>query len=494
MSILAYSVLSIYIIALFYITGYCLLQLHLLYKYRRGHQLDKVKHIGANFDDTDLPFVTIQIPIYNELYVIERLIDRVAEFHYPKDKFEIHILDDSTDETVDIVSKKVADYKAKGFQIEQIRRTDRTGYKAGALKEATESAKGDFIAIFDADFLPRKDFLLNTIPHFKNPKVGVVQTRWEHINQDYSVLTRLQAMQLNVHFTVEQQGRKSGNYLLQFNGTAGVWRKETIASAGGWEADTLTEDLDLSYRAQLKGWEIIFLEKFGSPAELPSEINGLKSQQFRWMKGGAETAKKMLPTIWQSDLKLSQKLHASGHLLGSTIFIFVFIAGVFSVPLLFALQEIGFDTNYFGIFLIGLLSVISVYYVANVQAEIKDESYLRKVGKFIFLFPIFLALSMGLSLHNTIAVIQGWWGKESPFVRTPKFNINGIKDTFRKQKYFQSKLSWTTIFEGLLSLYFLFGLIAGWQMQQNAFLIYHALLMVGFGTIFCYSIRHWSVK
>jgi cellulose synthase/poly-beta-1,6-N-acetylglucosamine synthase-like glycosyltransferase len=494
MSILAYFILGTYCIALFYITGYCLLQFHLLYKYQKGQRLQALKVTKTAVKEADLPFVTVQLPIYNELYVIERLIDRVAEFNYPKDKYEIHILDDSTDETLDIVQAKVEHYKALGYQIKQIRRKDRVGYKAGALKEATKQAKGDFIAIFDADFLPRKDFLLETIPYFKNPKIGVVQTRWEHINQNYSVLTRLQAMQLNVHFTIEQQGRKSGNYMLQFNGTAGVWRKDTINSAGGWEADTLTEDLDLSYRAQLKGWEIVYLEKFGSPAELPAEMNGLKSQQFRWMKGGAETAKKMLPTIWQSDLRLGQKLHASGHLLGSTIFIFVFIAGVFSVPLLFALQKIGFDTNYFGFFLIGLLSVISVYYVANVSAEIKGETYLRKVFKFITLFPVFLALSMGLSLHNTIAVIQGWWGKKSPFVRTPKFNINGIKDTFRKQKYFKSSISWTTIFEGLLSLYFLFGVIAGLQMQENAFLIYHLLLMVGFGTIFYYSIRHLNLR
>ena len=496
MSILAYTILGIYCVALFYITSYCLLQLHLLYKYRKGHALalNATPESKKEVDIDNLPFVTIQLPIYNELYVIERLIDRVTEFNYPKDKFEIHILDDSTDETVEIVRKKVDYYKAKGFLIEQICRTDRTGYKAGALKEATQQAKGDFIAIFDADFLPNRDFLIKTIPYFQNPKIGVVQTRWEHINQDYSMLTKLQAMQLNVHFTVEQQGRKSGNYLLQFNGTAGVWRKETIASAGGWEADTLTEDLDLSYRAQLKGWEIIFLEKFGSPAELPAEMNGLKSQQFRWMKGGAETAKKMLPTIWQSDLRFGQKFHATGHLLGSTIFIFVFIAGVFSVPLLFAMQEIGFDTRYFGIFLVGLLAVVAVYYVANVSAELKDESYFRKVTKFIFLFPVFLALSMGLSLHNTIAVIQGWWGKESPFVRTPKFNINGIKDTFRKQKYFNSSISWTTIFEGLLAIYFLLAVIIGWRMEETAFLAYHLLLMAGFGTIFYYSIRHLNLR
>jgi len=281
--------------------------------------------------------------------------------------------------------------------------------------------------------------------------------------------------------------------MLQFNGTAGVWRKETIADAGGWEADTLTEDLDLSYRAQLKGWEIIFMEKFGSPAELPAEMNGLKSQQFRWMKGGAETAKKMLPTIWKSNLRFGQKVHATGHLLGSTIFIFVFISGIFSVPLLFALQNIGFDTRYFAFFLAGLLSVIAVYFVANVSADLKEETWLKKVLKFVLLFPIFLALSMGLSLHNTIAVLQGWRGKESPFIRTPKFNINTIKDTFKKQKYFNSKLSWVTVFEGLLSLYFLGGILAGIQLGNSAFLLFHGLLMVGFGTIFYYSIRHTSM-
>ena len=492
MTLLAYIILGIYLTALIWITGYCLLQLHLLYKYQKGAPPKAITK--SSIQEDELPFVTIQLPIYNELYVIERLIDQVCDFQYPKDKMEIHILDDSTDETVEIVKKKVDYYKAKGFQIEQIRRIDRKGYKAGALKEATLKAKGDFIAIFDADFVPKKDFLLQTIPHFQNPKVGVVQTRWEHINQNYSLLTKLQAMQLNVHFTVEQQGRKSGNYMLQFNGTAGVWRKETIASAGGWEADTLTEDLDLSYRAQLKGWEIIFLEKFGSPAELPAEMNGLKSQQFRWMKGGAETARKMLPTIWKSDLQLPQKIHATGHLLGSTIFIFVFLAGISSVPLLFALQEIGFNTQYFGFFLAGLLSVIAVYFVANVNAELKEEKWLKKVFKFLVLFPVFLAISMGLSLHNTIAVLQGWRGKQSPFIRTPKFNINTLTDSFKKQKYFNGKLSWITIFEGLLSIYFLGGILLGLQLGNSAFLLFHAMLMIGFGTIFYYSVSHLRLK
>ncbi len=487
---LAYFTLTIYVIALIYITAYCLLQFHLLYYYKRYNWMHKnLKYLKAVSDDT-LPFVTIQLPIFNEMYVVERLVDKIVEFDYPKDKYEIHILDDSTDETVDISRRKVEEYKAKGFNIELYHRVDRKGYKAGALKEAMVHAKGEFIAIFDADFLPREDFLLTTIPYFKNEKIGVVQTRWEHINQNYSMLTRLQAMQLNVHFTVEQLGRQAGNCLLQFNGTAGVWRRKTIEDAGGWEADTLTEDLDLSYRAQLKGWKIMYLEKFGSPAELPAEMNGLKSQQFRWMKGGAENARKLLPVVWKSNFSFSKKMHATGHLMASGVFLFVFLAGVFSVPLMFALQIVGLNTDFMSYFLIATLSVTLVYYVANVQAELNKESYLKMLFKFIFLFPIFLALSMGLSLHNSIAVIQGYIGKKSPFIRTPKFNIQELRDSFKKQNYLTTKLPFTTIMEGLLAVYFLLGIIGGIYLQSNPFLYFHILLMLGYGTICFYSIRH----
>lgn len=494
MSVIGLIVLSIYTIALVYITAYCLLQFNLLYHYKKHYFKNKKPKPAVLNKEEELPFVTVQLPIFNEMYVVERLIDTVAQFDYPKNRFEIHILDDSTDETVAITKKKVEEYKAKGFNIEQITRKDRKGFKAGALKDGMQYAKGEFMAIFDADFLPRPDFLKRTIPYFKNPKVGVVQTRWEHINRDYSLITRLQALQLNVHFTVEQMGRKAGNYMLQFNGTAGVWRRQTIEDAGGWEADTLTEDLDLSIRAQLKGWEIAYLEKVGSPAELPAEMNSLKSQQFRWMKGGAETAKKMLPTVWKSNLSFWQKFHATGHLLASSIFVFVFLAGVFSVPLLFFLGELGLDTSFFDYFLIGLLSIIAVYYVANVQAELEKQSYVKMLVKFIVLFPIFLGLSMGLSLHNTVAVIQGYRGKKSPFVRTPKFNIKGIADSFKKNKYVNAKLSWTTIFEGVLALYFLGGVVAAYYLQNTTFIGFHLLLCFGYGTIFYYTIQHLGVN
>lgn len=493
-TVLSYFTMAIYVIALIYITAYCLLQFHLLYYYKRYHWMHKNLQCLKTCASDKLPFVTIQLPVFNEMYVVERLIDKIVEIDYPKDKFEIHLLDDSIDETVEISRRKVEEYKAKGFNIEMFHRKDRKGYKAGALKEALPFAKGDFIAIFDADFLPSKDFLLTTIPYFDDEKIGVVQTRWEHINQNYSMLTRLQAMQLNVHFTVEQSGRKAGHCLLQFNGTAGIWRRKTIEDAGGWEADTLTEDLDLSYRAQLKGWEIVYLEKFGSPAELPSEMNGLKSQQFRWMKGGAENARKLLPTVWKSDLSLRKKLHATGHLLSSGVFLFVFLAGVFSVPLMFALQKVSANTDFFKYFLIATASITAVYYVANVQAELRKETYFIKLVKFIFLFPIFLALSMGLSLHNSIAVIQGYIGKQSPFIRTPKFNIQGIRDSFKKQNYLTHKLPMTTIFEGLLAVYFLLGIIGGLNLPSNPFFLFHVMLMTGYGTICFYSVRHLSFK
>lgn len=525
MTTLAFLVLGIYTIALTYITVYCVMQFNLLYYYKRGKRNTAESILQAHSAPTpaamatvdegwqahqsssavafadheeEYPFVTVQLPIYNEMYVIERLIDAVANFDYPKDRYEIHVIDDSNDETLDIVAAKVAEYKAKGYQIEQVTREIRQGFKAGALKDAMPKAKGEFMAIFDADFLPRKDFLLQTIPHFRNPEIGVVQTRWEHINEDYSLITRLQALQLNVHFTVEQVGRMNGNHMLQFNGTAGVWRTATIEDAGGWEADTITEDLDLSIRAQLKGWKIQYLENIGSPAELPAEMNSFKSQQFRWMKGGAETAKKMLPTIWKSDLETSKKIHATTHLLGSSIFVFVFVAGVISVPLLFFLGdliELGFSKNFFAYFLVGLLSIIAIYYVANIQSPAnKSKDFGRSILKFIVLFPLFLSLSMGLALHNTVAVIQGFWGKKSPFVRTPKFNIKKIGDNFMKRNYLKKKLEWTTIGEGLLAVYFAMAVAGAFYVQNTTFVFFHLMLTLGYGAIFWYSLKHMRMQ
>lgn len=493
--IIGYVVVGVYSLALTYITLYCLMQFHLLYHYLKKNKINENQVLTDLVNSNlDLPFVTIQLPIYNERYVIGRLIDAITKLDYPKEKYEIHILDDSTDETVKIVSDKVKHYKKLGYQIEQIQREIRSGYKAGALKDGMSKAKGEFIAIFDADFLPQRDFLQRTLPYFKNAAVGVVQTRWGHINNDYSILTKVQAFQLNVHFTVEQLGRKKGDYLLQFNGTAGVWRRECIDSAGGWEADTLTEDLDLSYRAQLKGWEIEYLEDIISPAELPAEMNGLKSQQYRWMKGGAETALKVLPKVWTSNISFYKKIYASAHLLSSSVFLFVFLLGLFSVPLTYFLNPLGLNRDYFGIFLIGLIAIGLVYYVANVQRSWNGQSKWRTIFKFIYLFPIFMALSMGLSLHNAVAVMQGFRGKKSPFIRTPKFDVGQFTKSISSNSYLKSSLSKMTIAEGVLAIYFALGMIYGIQQNDTTFTLMHLLLSFGYGTIFFYSVKHSSLK
>lgn len=487
--IVSLGIVAIYCIALGVITIYCLMQFHLLFYYKiyKSRYSQQIADIAAL---SQYPRVTIQLPIYNELHVVKRLLKSISELDYPLERMEIQVLDDSTDETTEICREQVAAYKLRGYDISHIRRTDREGFKAGALKSATPSASGEFIAIFDADFLPHPSFLLETLQHFTDELVGVVQTRWGHLNQEYSLLTRIQALQLNVHFTVEQLGRKLGNLMLQFNGTAGVWRKSTIEDAGGWEADTLTEDLDLSYRAQLKGWKIVYLEDVIAPAELPSEINGLKSQQFRWMKGGAETAKKMLPLIWSSDLSILKKLHASTHLLGSTVFLAVFAIGFFSVPMAMILKPLGIDANCFMIFLAGLASIILIYYVANVEVAWRAESRFKTFLKFFLLFPIFLALSMGLSFHNSLAVIQGYLGRKSPFIRTPKYDVLKTHEKIVGKKYFQAHIGKVGMWEGAFFLYFLSGLIWSIVHQEPSFLFMHLLLTLGYGLVFFFSIKN----
>jgi cellulose synthase/poly-beta-1,6-N-acetylglucosamine synthase-like glycosyltransferase len=496
--ILGYSVLIIYCLILTYISLYCFLQFHLLYKYRKAKREGQNETNPPLKSDNDLsryPFVTIQLPIFNERYVIQRLLKNISQLDYPKERMEIQVLDDSTDDTVEITAKEISSMRQKGYQIEHLHRSNRQGYKAGALKDAMPYARGEYIAIFDADFLPKPDFLMATLPHFQDPKVGIVQTRWEHINQDYSLITKLQAFQLNVHFTVEQTGREYGDYMLQFNGTAGVWRREAIEDAGGWEADTLTEDLDLSYRAQLKGWKVSYLEEMGSPAELPAEMNGLKSQQYRWMKGGAETAKKLLPVVWKSPLSLSKKMHATGHLMASTIFLFVFLAALLSVPVLIFMDYKMMDPTFLQVFLLSMLSIIAVYFTANVSSpSIGWGTNFKNIRRFALIFPMFLSLSMGLSLHNAMAVMHGYLGKKTAFIRTPKFNIQRLDDSFKGRLYLSRHLSFSTIVEILMAAYFGFAIIYALLQGYGAFLIFHLLLVIGFSAIAYYSIKHLNAK
>ncbi len=487
------ALLVLYIASLTFILMYSVVQVHLAILYLRFQKGNKKAHEALPLMPTDhWPMVTVQLPLYNEMYVVERLIDAIAAFDYPRDRFEIQILDDSTDETVEIVARKVIEWQAKGIDIVHLHRSNREGYKAGALKEGLLTAKGEFIAIFDADFLPHANFLRTTIPHFHDPKIGVVQTRWEHINRDYSILTRLQAFALDAHFSVEQQGRNSVGYFINFNGTAGIWRRVAIDDAGGWQSDTLTEDLDLSYRAQLKGWRFKFLENLDSPAELPAAMGAIKSQQFRWTKGAAETARKNLGNVLRAKLPLGTKLHATFHLLNSMLFVCIALNAFLSVPLVFfheidpGVREI---MKYASVFSGSMLALVLFFWVSrkNRVGGRGAKGFL----KFVMTFPIFLCITMGLSLHNAIATVEGYIGRKTPFVRTPKFNITTGKDSWASRpKYRTRRISMITVLEGFMLLYFGFGV--GLEIYYNSFgmLPFHIMLIIGYSAIFFFSVRH----
>lgn len=488
-------IIALYVLGLSVIFIYTLAQGHLAWHYLKSRTYNpEPERDWAAKGTGEYPLVTVQLPVYNEKYVINRLIDAVEDFDWPKEKLEIQVLDDSTDETVQIIADKVGQLREQGIQIHHIQRNSREGFKAGALQYGLKRARGAFTAIFDADFVPKPDFLMKTIPHFENEHIGMVQTRWGHLNKDYSLLTKAQAFALNAHFTVEQAGRNSAGYFMNFNGTAGVWRTSCIEDAGGWHHDTLTEDLDLSYRAQLKGWEFQYLEDVVSPAELPVTVSALKSQQFRWMKGAAETARKHLANIWKAHLPLIKKIQGTSHLLSSSIFIFILLISLTSVPLLFISAGgggVGPILKFMSFFLSGLLLWILFYSLPLIKEK---GSTAQKVLLFSGMFPIFLSISMALSVHNTLAVLKGYAGKTSPFIRTPKFNITGISDSWKTNKYLITDITLPTIMEGLLALYFLAGIVAAFLIGDSAMIIFHIMLSSGFGILFGYSLYERMVK
>lgn len=475
-------VVVVYCFALLAIFLFSLGQLHLTWIYTRRKDNDAVM-----FDSNYEPPVTVQLPIYNEKYVAERLIDSVTSLEYPKTKLEIQVLDDSTDETAELISAKVNHYTAMGYDIQHVRRPDRKGFKAGALAYGTERCKGEYIAIFDSDFLPNRDFIRRTVGYFSDESIGMVQTRWGHVNKDYSLLTEMQAFGLDAHFTVEQGGRNRYGSFMNFNGTAGIWRKACVIDAGGWSFDTLTEDLDLSYRAQLKGWKFRFDESVESPAELPVIMPAIKSQQYRWNKGAAETARKNLINVFRSDQCLMTKVHAALHLLNSSVFVLLLIASVLSIPMLYIKEAnpgLVWLFNLGSFFLIGFFSIAAFYYVGLKQIEkIKTRTvFLKK-------FPLFLSFSMGLALHNSMAVVEGLLGIKSPFIRTPKFNITNRNESWVSNKYINPKLTLGVVLEGLLCLYFLMGIISAWWLNDFGLIIFHIMLSLGFGIIFFHSLK-----
>ena len=419
------------------------------------------------------------------MYVAERLIKSVCEIDYPKDKMEIQVLDDSTDETTSIVAKAVEEKKKEGFDISHVRRGTREGYKAGALKAGMKIAKGEYIAIFDADFLPQKEFLQKTLSYFTDDKVGMVQSRWEHLNGDYSIITKAQALALDGHFVIEQTVRNKSGFFINFNGTGGVWRKKCIEEAGNWHADTLTEDLDLSYRAQLIGWRFVFLKDFTSPAELPSEINALKAQQFRWTKGAVETAKKILPLVWKSKVPLRVKLQSTFHLTNNLVFPFILLAAILNVPLIF-IKNSGSHDVYFAVMSLFVLAFVSsfLFYMYS-QKDIRTDWRKR-----IVMFPLFMAGSMGLAVNNSRAVFEGLMNRKSEFVRTPKFKLESEKDSFVGNKYLTKKLGFSVIVEAILAVYCLIGVLSSIYFMELASIPFQVLFTLGFSFIAITSIRH----
>lgn len=468
--------LSLSILFIFGLHGFVMLFYHRKYK---GVQPKP----RTDFKPEDI--VTIQLPLYNEYYMVERLINSVCKIDYPKNKLEIQVLDDSTDETVDLVAKLVDEKKKLGFDISHIHRTNREGFKAGALKEGLKVAKGKFIAIFDADFIPKKNFLKKTLPFFYDEKVGMVQTRWEHLNGDYSILTKAQALALDGHFVIEQTVRNKAGFFINFNGTGGVWRKNAIEDAGNWHGDTLTEDLDLSYRAQINGWKFIYLKDFTSPAELPSEINALKSQQFRWTKGAIETAKKILPVLWKSDVPLRVKLQGTFHLTNNLVFPFILLAAILNVPLIF-IKNSGAHDVYFTIMSIFVLAFISTFLFYLYSQKDIGEDWRKK----IVLFPLFMAGSMGFAVNNSRAVFEGLMNRKSEFVRTPKYRVVDKKDSWLDKKYFNNKIGLSVIVESIMAVYCLIGVLSSIYFLEIAALPFQLLFFTGFTFVSLASIKN----
>jgi cellulose synthase/poly-beta-1,6-N-acetylglucosamine synthase-like glycosyltransferase len=479
-------ILLVYFISLTILFSFGIHGLVMLYYYRKTRNI----LIPSGEIKGDYPVVTIQLPMFNELYVVERLIKSVCNINYPKDKLHVQVLDDSTDESIQVAEKLVQDFKAMGYDIEYIHRTNREGYKAGALKAGLDSAKGEYVAIFDADFVPREDFLMKTIPHFADNNVGMVQTRWEHLNEDYSFITRAAALALDGHFVMEQQVRNKSGFFINFNGTAGVWRKDCIIDAGNWHADTLTEDLDLSYRAQLKGWRFVFLNDVTSPAELPADINALKTQQFRWTKGAVETAIKILPEVFKSSLPYKIKLECFIHLTSNIVFPFIILVAILNIPLVVIKNTVGGYDGYYTLMSVFVLASISTFMFYMFAQRAIHLDWRRR----LLLFPVFLAGSMGFAVNNTKAVLEALINKKTGFERTPKYNIEGEKDQWKNKKYVQKRIHWTVIIELLLALYYVVGIAISAYYLEIAAIPFQLMFLLGFGTVGWMSLRHALAK
>jgi cellulose synthase/poly-beta-1,6-N-acetylglucosamine synthase-like glycosyltransferase len=491
MELLSYFLIVIYVISLlslftYGINCYVLLILHRFH--RNKACLDEAKQRDlflAKVAREGYPKVTIQLPIFNERYVAERLLKGVKGIIYPKELLEIQVLDDSTDDTVEIVENIVSNYRRQGFDMVQLHRIDRTGYKAGALEAGLAKAKGEFIAIFDADFVPPADFLDKTLPYFSDPQIGMVQSRWGHLNPDYSLLTRVQSMGIDGHFGVEQPARAWGRLFMNFNGTAGIWRKKTIEDAGGWEHDTLTEDMDLSYRAQLKGWRLAFSPSMVCPAELPVQIHAFKAQQHRWAKGSIQTARKLLGPIFRAKIPFFIKVEAFIHLTHYMVHPLMLIVVLTSLPMLFTqwfYASLSFPIIFFSLIALATCGPSTLYFYSQ-------HTLYRNWWKNIKYLPLLVCLGTGIAVSNTRAILEAFGNETGAFIRTPKYDIKSRKDTWRK-KIYRSPESLLSVLEFLMGCYSLLALILFLALRKYFISPFLVIYTLGFFSVFALSVSH----
>jgi cellulose synthase/poly-beta-1,6-N-acetylglucosamine synthase-like glycosyltransferase len=459
-----YVVVGLYVLVSIWLLVVALMQIHLLW------------HAGKNKKKADgtlprhLPFVSVQVPVYNERYVIEELLYCLSRLDYPKHLYEIQVLDDSTDDTSSIIDHAAAQLKKQSVGVHVVRRNSRAGYKAGALQHGLPLCKGELIAIFDADFRPPAHFIKSLLPHFLQQQVGLVQARWGHLNRDENNLTQLQSILLDTHFTIEQNGRYQAGYFINFCGTAGIWRKECIADAGGWDGAILSEDLDLSYRAQLKGWKIVFEKDVVVPAEVPPVVEAFKVQQFRWTKGIAQTARKTLQGVWKSSFPFSKKLHSFFQLASSFVFVCLLFNALLTLPLLVLRQ---YDTRF-----VELTDYTAICGLNLVLLTIIYYQGVKKAGNqkgFFFYYPIFIVVYLAMSVQNTVAVLEGILGKRSPFVRTPKLSATGTKNN----SYLNNTINWLVFFEMACFIYFFSGIVLSFYYADYFLLLFFFMMCSG---------------
>ena len=474
---------ALYLVILLALAVYGFHRSLLVFLYYRHR--DRQPQANGRYDE--LPAVTVQLPLFNEMYVVERLLDSVAGIRYPRDRFQIQVLDDSTDETQDICLRKIAVLKQQlpDVEIEYVRRTDRVGFKAGALENGLRTAKGELVLIFDADFLPKPDILERTVNHFVDPTVAVVQCRWEHINRDFSALPEAQALMLNGHFIMEHAARNRSGRFFNFNGTAGLWRRAAIVDAGGWHHDTLTEDMDLSYRAQLRGWRFVYLPEIDAPAELPVEMSAFKAQQFRWAKGSIQVARKLLPRILRSHATLAQKIEAFFHLTNNFAYPLLLLLSLLLLPNLIVRTTHGLREVLIidiPLFFGTTLSIASFYLASEREIARLRGDLLRTPWSTLRRLPLVLSLGIGLCVNQTRAVIEAMLGRETEFVRTPKHGIRGKLESWSGKRY-RAARSLTPAAELLMAGYFMVAVEVAIEHGHYISVPFLLLFLFGFGYV-----------